>query len=516
MPTNINITTPPLLDSTAQQIVREIESIANGGSFNQTTELPVASYFYAGKVIQYTGATTASLTHNYFYECVEDNGSYSWQQTNVQSDEGTSIIQIPSVVVGTYTYNGAAQGPGPDITGLDTTHCNVSNGTATDAGTYTLTISLKNPSTMVWSDLTNADKTYQYTISKADQVIVSDKSSVTVDSEHLTATFEVTGNITGLTVSSDDTSVATVSEEDGTVTVSSVNETTGTATISVYANSSANYNQSNTVQVEVTASFVPILTNILNDNSWEAISYAAQNNLGANYWNVGDRKAVAISGTVGILNMNGTYYAYILGFNHNQSKEGTAIHFQFGFDALSGGNHIAFCDSSYNSYNSSQCFNMNPASGSLSSTNVGGWNSSKMRTVLIPQFKNALPAALRSVLKAVTKYTDNVGNKSNVAANVTTTSDEIFLLAEYEVFGEQTYANQYESTDGKQAQYSYYANGNSKIMKKHSDTSTAVIWGERSAFYNDTRYFCRVYSGGSKDGSDSGYSIGFAPGFAVG
>ena len=159
---------------------------------------------------------------------------------------------------------------------------------------------------------------------------------------------------------------------------------------------------------------------------------------------------------------------------------------------------------------------MNPAAGSSDSSNVGGWSSSKMRTVLIPQFKNALPAALRSVLKAVTKYTDNTGNSSNVAANVTTTSDEIFLLAEYEVFGARTYANQYEYTDGKQAQYSYYANGNDKIMKKHSDTNTAVIWWERSVAYDNAKAFCRVDRNGTASGNVSGFSRGFAPGFAVG
>ncbi len=31
-------------------------------------------------------------------------------------------------------------------------------------------------------------------------------------------------------------------------------------------------------------------------------------------------KAVAVSGTVGTQAVNGTYYAYIIGFNHNSSK----------------------------------------------------------------------------------------------------------------------------------------------------------------------------------------------------
>ena len=45
-----------------------------------------------------------------------------------------------------------------------------------------------------------------------------------------------------------------------------------------------------------------------------------------------------------------------------------------------------------------------------------------------------IPAALRAVLKSVTKYTNNTGN-SSAASAVTATTDYFFLLSEYEVFG---------------------------------------------------------------------------------
>ena len=78
---------------------------------------------------------------------------------------GTTIVQLPTVTVGSYTYDGTAKGP--TITGLDTAHCTVTDATKTDAGTYTLTIALNNSNTMVWNDLTNQPKTYEYTINKA-------------------------------------------------------------------------------------------------------------------------------------------------------------------------------------------------------------------------------------------------------------------------------------------------------------------------------------------------------------
>ena len=149
-------------------------------------------------------------------------------------------------------------------------------------------------------------------------------------------------------------------------------------------------------------------------------------------------------------------------------------------------------------------------------TNEGGWNSSLMRTTTIPEFRNCLPSDLKSVLKAVTKYTDNTGNSSNVAANVTATQDEIFLLAEYEIFGSRTNANQYEYTDSKQVQYDFYKSGNSKVMYNDQTTGTAVIWWERSPYCNSATFFCLVSTDGSANGSAAYYSRGFAPGFCVG
>ena len=54
------------------------------------------------------------------------------------------------------------------------------------------------------------------------------------------------------------------------------------------------------------------------------------------------------------------------------------------------------------------------------------YTRTKLQTIC-PAFKAALPSDLRSNLKTVTKYTDNVGNASgSVAANVTATTDDIF------------------------------------------------------------------------------------------
>lgn len=265
----------------------------------------------------------------------------------------------------------------------------------------------------------------------------------------------------------------------------------------------------------VTLSFVSA---VLNNNDWATIKEVSDAGQGANYWSVGDRKAVTLNGTVGALTLsNYTTYAFIIGFNHNQGLEGAnRIHFQLAKTALSGGTDVALCDSKYNSQVSATgYFSMNS-----NATNSGGWNSSQMRTKICGTSLSSysgtiiavIPAALRAVLKSVTKYTDNTGSSSDASA-VTATTDYFFLLSEYEVFGTISRGNPNEAS--KQAQYSYYSAGNSKVKYNHSATSTAVVWWLRSPFAGNSTYFTLVIPDGAASNADAYYSIGFAPGFCV-
>ena len=123
-----------------------------------------------------------------------------------------------------------------------------------------------------------------------------------------------------------------------------------------------------------------------------------------------------------------------------------------------------------------------------------------------------IPAALRAVLKSVTKYTDNTGN-STAASAVTATTDYFFLLSEYEVFGSILRGNSNEAS--KQAQYAYYSAGNSKIKYKHNATSTSAYWWLRSPRAGTSNLFVYVNTDGTVSASFVSYSYGFAPGFCV-
>ena len=316
------------------------------------------------------------------------------------------------------------------------------------------------------------------------------------------------GGTTIATKTSNGTAVFTVTETGAYTVTATKNGQTTSGSVNVV---------SGTTSYSLTLSFV---SSTLNNNEWSVIKSVSDAGQGANYWSIGDRKAVTLNGTVGKLSLsNVTTYAFIIGFNHNASVEGSnRIHFQLAKTALSGGTDVCLCDSSYNSnVSTTGYFSMNS-----SRTNSGGWASSQMRTNICGTSLSSysgtiiavIPAALRAVLKSVTKYTDNTANGGgSTASYVTATTDYFFLLSEFEVFGSITYGNTNEKN--KQAQYAYYSAGNSKIKYKHDGTSTAAFWWLRSPLASNSYFFVLVGAGGTVTYNGAYTSLGFAPGFCV-
>ena len=258
----------------------------------------------------------------------------------------------------------------------------------------------------------------------------------------------------------------------------------------------------------VTLEFIPA---VLNNATWAQVKQASASGVASNYWAVGDTKQITMNGKVsdGLTLSNYSTYVYIIGFNHNSSVEGTGIAFGGFKTAASGGIDVALCDSGYDTNKTSgQWFNMNN-----SNTNSGGWSSSRMRSTTLPLVKSALPSDLQAVLKTTSIYSDNTGGGSDVASYVTATQDELYLLAEFEIFGARTYANSAERNH--QQQYAYYVAGNSKIKYRRDSTATAVFWWERSAYATSANAFCLVYTGGTAGFRNAYISYGLAVAFKI-
>lgn len=161
-------------------------------------------------------------------------------------------------------------------------------------------------------------------------------------------------------------------------------------------------------------------------NTWESIIYACQTRRVPDTWAVGSQLGMTIDGKVYLIN--------IIGKNHDTYADGS------GKAPLTFRLHTSYKTNHY----------MNPTS-----TNVGGWNSSAMRTVELPAILTKMPSTVQAGIKAVKKLT-SAGDRGS---SIITSSDKLFLLSVVELFGEVG-----SSAPGEGTQYAYFAAGYKKTQ----------------------------------------------------
>ena len=221
-----------------------------------------------------------------------DAATGKWVNKNVTSH----IVHIPTVVVGTYTYNGQPQGP--TISNLDSDfydYVTVTGATATDAGNYTLTFSLKNTFTTCWSDLTTTNKTESWSIGKAAGSLTLAANSVTLDDDHKTVSVGFSRLGTGaVSASSNDTGIATVAVSGNNIVITATEED-GSATITVNVAADNNYTAASD-SIAVTADFLVIKSfNLATDTELKDMLdayYADKVSLAKLGWHVGDTRVM--------------------------------------------------------------------------------------------------------------------------------------------------------------------------------------------------------------------------------
>ena len=432
--------------------------LPNTGTWSVTAEL--------------NGQTASDSVECYAYQAYSTSLSYFSATIKVTAVQGATI----KAVLDGYTVSGEA-GSGGVVT-LTVLH----------PGSYTVSATYKNA-------LSN---------SKAVQVSQSGQEyPVSVEFITLTVTAPEGSTITAKN------SATTLTDTGGTVVFYLPNTGTWTVTASLSGQQASDSIECAAYQgYNLTLSYISAT---LGDNDWATIREVSEAGQADNWWDVGDGKQVTLNGTVGILNLSAlAVMAYIVGFNHNASREGDNLtHFKLGKIRNA---QIAFCDSRYNSSGGSTAFWMN-----ASNTNSGGWQTSYMRSTILGDggtpsspaansLMAALPEDLRAVMRTANKYTYNSGG-------VTATADYLSLMAEFEIFGAITYA--YSQEQSYQQQYAYYQSGNPKIHYRHDSTGSAVLVWLRSPYCYASTAFCRVDTDGTADGSSAYYSLGLAPLFYV-
>lgn len=281
---------------------------------------------------------------------------------------------------------------------------------------------------------------------------------------------------------------------------------------------------------------VSVISEVLNDNSWESIRYASREGIATSYWNIGDRKSVILNGSISfaypqsssqtIKTFDGTttYYVCIIGFDHNKELEGNGITFQFGFTSINSEIGFAFTDD-LGHYNQqvSYGFIMNRVNGEP--TSAGGWNNCIMRNQIlgteIPQpndssihtFLSVLPRELLDVMKPVYKYTYNIYSNYNP---VSPSYDYLFLLCPYEYFGASV---SYSGSEEQNfcLQYDYYVSNISRAGRYQENLSYYCYhWTRTCALPGNSYNYYSVYNSNSLSSVWSDVSYAIAPAFVVG
>ena len=449
-----------------------------------------------------------------------DYGSSFTPTANYQWPDGTTAAKtIPWSIAratltvptqsGTLTYNGQAQSP--TLSGYDAAKMTLGGDTSgTNAKGYSVTVTPK--ANYQWPDGSSSAKSVSWSIVKAAGSLSLSPTSATLGGVGEVQVIAVTragdGAISAAS-SNIGVAIAQVSGNNVVVTGKSVGSATITIKVAEGTNHLAPSNK--TVSISVVK---PTVAN----STWDNIKSISEAGNAASYFAVGDVKSIRLNGAVqGFTFSNVAVDAFILGFNHNSGREGSnRIHWLIGKIS---GKDVALCDSQYNSNGSSAGFRMNQ-----SNTNSGGWNGSYMRKTVLgnsgtpsnPPANSllaALPSDLRAVMKGTTKYTDNTGGGSDNASYVTSTTDYLFLLAEFEVWGTRYGANSAEQN--YQKQYDYFKAGNSRVAYNHSNTASAVWWWLRSPYYNYSNYFRFVSTDGSDYSGNAYYSAGVRAGFST-
>lgn len=143
-------------------------------------------------------------------------------------------------------------------------------------------------------------------------------------------------------------------------------------------------------------------------------------------------------------------------------------------------------------------------------TNVGGWNSSALRTWLNGDFYNSLPSSVKPFIADRTFQTSE-GNQSTSLQSAT---DKIWLPREYEVFGATTHAAATEYTDGNAEQFTIFDTSTNRI-KNEGKSGAACDWWCSSPFVSSSTGFCIVYANGNAGGSGASVANGVLPCFRM-
>lgn len=216
---------------------------------------------------------------------------------------------------------------------------------------------------------------------------------------------------------------------------------------------------------------------VLENNSWDSILDACENNRIPDTWKIDDTKSLDL-GSEGIVNMQ------IVAMNADEKADGT------GYAPITW----------VSEYLLKTSHRMN-----ATNTTLGGWEKTEMRSYLKETVMPLIPDEVRRRIVEVKKYTRNYNDAGTLENNVASTED-VWIPSAREIFGGTSYETMGVIYDGV-----FTSTDTRKKMKVAATSATS--WWVRSAY--STTYFRGVGSNGNYNNNLASTPIGVALGFCT-
>lgn len=216
----------------------------------------------------------------------------------------------------------------------------------------------------------------------------------------------------------------------------------------------------------------------LSDNTWEEIIYASENNCIPDTWKIGDEIDLTLSGIY-----NESVTLQIWDFNHYDKSDGSGkAGVLFGMKNLMKDTH----------------------SMNTSNTNVGGWNDSYMRNIIMKDIYNSIPIYIRNHIKEVNTYANKGEESYNISLGLLS-KDKVFIPGLSEIYND--WYDQNKTEQGQSIIY-IFKDKNNRIKKLNNGSGDAESWWTRSPYCDNGSDFCGINSYGNVGTSSAGYNYG--------
>lgn len=230
----------------------------------------------------------------------------------------------------------------------------------------------------------------------------------------------------------------------------------------------------------------------------------------ADYWKVGDTRNMSLSAMASGTGANESHVAQtmpmvIIGIKHDNLKE-----------AINGVNKSAI------TLQCKECLGNNGTAengyiwgASTSTSDSDNYSNNPRRTWLNGTFINALPSAIKPLVKSVVKK--NINNHSSSPSAGPNTEDKAFLTSYPEMFGSASY-NYYKGSVALEGeQYPYYDSNTKRIkhINKNGSAGDTTYYWLRSPSSAGGHLWIYVLSDGTADNDYSNYTYGLAPAFCL-